>query len=221
VSTVDVPGHGPVRLARWLQPEARASPVTIDPARIEAMRAHLQPGDAALVIGAAEGGEAVELALAVGPTGAVVALESDRAVFPVLAATAALNRERLRLLPHLVEVARAGVPIIPFGVDVQPLEPFLSARHGDLAGRLRWISFGFDDGGHALVEALQPLLTAPRPRLRIRVGRAARRRHRQSLLASLGELGYRVERFAGDGGPEALAPADVMRWKRLDLLAVP
>ncbi len=222
VVSLELPEFGPVQLARWLHPDARRAPATVEPARVAAMRAHLHPGDVALVIGAAEGAEALELGLAVGPTGAVVALEADRAVFPVLAANGALNRDRIRLFPHLVAVARTGGPP-PFGVEAQPLEPFLQARHADLVERLRWISFRFGVHGPALLETLKPLLAARRPHLRIAVGRTARRAQRQALLSSLGELGYRVERFAGDGAGHAapITAANAMGWRRLDLLAVP
>jgi hypothetical protein len=141
----------------------------------------------------------------------------------VLAATAALNRDRLRLLPHLVAVAMAGAPPPPFGLDAWPLEPFLAARHADLVDRLRWVSFGFDDHGPSLLEALKPLLAARRPLLRIAVARGARRSQRAELFSVLGESGYRLERFAGGAGQDqpALTAANAMRWKRLDLLAVP
>jgi hypothetical protein len=222
VVSLELPEFGPVRLARWLHPDARRAPASVEPARVAAMRAHLHPGDVALVIGAAEGAEALELGLAVGPAGAVVALEADRAVFPVLAANAALNRDRIRLFPHLVAVARDGPPP-PFGVEAQPLEPFLRARHAELIERLRWISFRFGVQGPALLETLKPLLAARRPHLRIAVGRTARRSHRNALISSLGEMGYRVERFAGDGAGDLgpITAANAMGWKRLDLLASP
>lgn len=222
VLSLELPEFGPVQLARWLHPDARRAPASVEPARVAAMRAHLHPGDVALVIGAAEGAEALELGLAVGPSGAVVALESDRAVFPVLAANSALNRDRVRLFPHLLAVARAGAPP-PSGVQAQPLEPFLRARHAELIERLRWISFRFGVNGLELLETLKPLVTARRPHLRIAVGRTARRSHRHALLSALGELGYRVERFAGDGAGETgpITAANAMGWKRLDLLAVP
>ena len=223
VVAVELPGLGTVRLARRLQPEAGQAPASVEPGRVGAMRAHLGAGDVALVIGSAGGGEALELGLAVGPAGAVVVLEADRALFPVLAANAALNRDRLRLLPHLVAVARAGALAPPFGIEALPLEAFLAARHAELVGRLRWVSFRFGAHGPSLLEALRPLLAARRPLLRVAVGRSARRPQRQALLSALVELGYRVEWFGGDGGPGAEPPteASALRRPRLDLLAVP
>jgi hypothetical protein len=223
VVAVELPGLGAVRLARQLQPDAGRLPVSVEPERVGAMRAHLGAGDVALVIGSAGGGEALELGLAVGPAGAVVVLEADRDLFPVLAANAALNRDRLRLHPHLVAVARAGALAPPFGIEALPLEAFLAARHAELLGRLRWVSFRFGAHGPSLLEALRPLLAARRPLLRVAVGRSARRPQRHALLSALGELGYRVEWFGGDGGPGAEPPteASALRRPRLDLLAVP
>jgi hypothetical protein len=220
VIALELPGLGPVRLARWLHPDARRAPATIDPAHVEAMQARLAPGDVAVVIGAAGGAEALELGLAVGPTGAVVALEADPAIFPVLAANGALNRDRLRLYPHLVAVAGAGAPP-PFGVPAQPLEPFLRARHAELLDRLSWISLRYGAHGPSLLETLKPILATRRPFVRIAVGRSVRRTQRQALLAGLGELGYRVERFAGGVEAAPITAASAMRWKQLDLLAVP
>jgi hypothetical protein len=197
--------------------------VSVEPERVGAMRAHLAAGDVALVIGSAGGGEALELGLAVGPAGAVVVLEADRALFPVLAANAALNRDRLRLHPHLVAVARADAPAPPFGIEALPLEAFLAARHAALLGRLRWVSFRFGAHGPSLLEALRPLLAARRPLLRVAVGRSARRPQRQALLSALGELGYSVGWFGGDGVADTEPPtaASALRRPRLDLLAVP
>jgi len=223
VVAVELPGLGAVLLARRLHPDADRAPVSVEPGRVGAMRSHLGAGDVALVIGSAGGGEALELGLAVGPAGAVVVLEADRAHFPVLAANAALNRDLLRLHPHLVAVARADAPPPPFGVEARPLEAFLAARHAELLGRLRWVSFRFGAHGLSLLEALKPLLAARRPLLRVVVGRTARRPQRQALLSTLAELGYRVEWFGGDGGPDAQPPsaANARRRARLDLLAVP
>jgi hypothetical protein len=223
VVAVDLPGLGALRLARRLHPEAGRAPVSVEPERVGAMRAHLGAGDVALVIGSAGGGEALELGLAVGTAGAVVVLEADRALFPVLAANAALNRDRLRLHPHLVAVARSDAPAPPFGIEARPLEEFLAARHAELLGRLRWVSFRFGAHGPSLLEALKPLLAARRPLLRVAVGRTARRPQRQALLSALAALGYRVEWFGGDGGPDTEPPtaASAMRRARLDLLAVP
>ncbi len=220
--TVELPELGAVQLARWLDPEARRAPATLDPARITAMRAELRPGDAAVVIGAAAGTEAVELGLAVGPDGAVVALESDRALFPVLAANAAHNRDRTRIFPHLLAVA-TGEPEPDFGVASHALQPFLAARHAAQLERLRWVSFRFDARGPELLEALRPLVAARHPRLRVQVGRSARRPQRHALLAFLEEFGYRVVRFAAQAPApaEPVTPANVMRWKQLDLLARP
>jgi hypothetical protein len=224
VVTVELPGFDPVRLARWLHPEAQRAPATVAAARVTALQALLAPGDVAVVIGAAEGAEAIELGLAVGPTGAVVALEADRGLFPVLAANAALNRDRLRLLPHLLAVAHDGAAPPPFGVEAHPLEPFLRARHAGLVDRLRWLSLPFGAAGPSLLEALQPLLSAHRPLLRIQVERGARRPQRQALLAALDGLGYRVERFTtpvGERAAQPPTPAEVLRGKLLDLLALP
>jgi hypothetical protein len=222
VLALELPGEGPIQLARWLHPEARRAPETVEPARVAAMRAHLRPGDVAVVIGAAAGAEALELGLAVGREGAVIALEGERWLFPVLAANAALNRDRVRIFPHLLAVAREG-PATAFGVPTHPLEPFLSARHAGQLDRLRWLSFRFGDQGPLLLEALRPLVTSRRPLLRILVGRTARKAQRQALLALLDELRYRVERFAPTGTTAAdpLTPANLLRGKQLDLLALP
>jgi hypothetical protein len=120
-------------------------------------------------------------------------------------------------------VAGTDAPPPPFGVSAQPLEPFLRARHPGLVDRIRWISLPFGASGPSLVAALGPLLVAFRPVVRCRVDRTARRQQRLALLSSLGELGYRVERFAGDAAvpAEPLGAANLMRWTQLDVLAVP
>jgi FkbM family methyltransferase len=249
LSAVELSNDGPITLARWLHPEAKRAPARIDQAEVDALRTFLRPGDVAIDIGAGAGTHAVACALAVGPTGTVIAFEPNLAVFPVLAANAAHSRARGPIYPHLFAVAPDDGPLRlafadpgfrrgggrpegsawtrgrdwPRDVEGVQLEAFLAMRHPGTAERLRYLRLHVGDDLRPLLESLRPLLQRTRPWLRLSVSRTVRKARRQALLALLAELDYAVERVASaadlHGGP--VTPATVMRSRHLDLFCTP
>jgi FkbM family methyltransferase len=249
LTSLELSGEGPITLARWLHPAAQRAPARIDQAEVDALRTFLRPGDVAIDVGAGAGTHAVACALALGPTGTVIAFEPNQAVFPVLAANAAHSRARGTIHPHLFAVATEDGPLRldfadpgfrrggsrpegatwapgrdwPRDVEGVALEPFLAARHPGAAERLRYLRLHLGGDLLPLLESLRPLLARTRPWLRLSVSRNVRKARRLALLAFLAELDYAVERAASaddrKGGP--VTPATVMRWRHLDLLCAP
>ncbi len=97
VETFVLPTDGEVRLARWLHPAETAKFVT--QGSVDALRSFLSQGDVAIDIGAHTGDSTIPIALAVGPSGSVFALEPNPYVFKVLAINAGLNPDSTHIVP--------------------------------------------------------------------------------------------------------------------------
>ena len=116
IVTVDLPRDGQVRLARWLHPVCLDDRWTVHQDRVDALRTFLRPGDVVLDIGAWQGDTALPYGLAVGTSGAVLAFEPNRYIFPVLAANAELNRDKVRIIPCMYAAApKAGTLTFEYG----------------------------------------------------------------------------------------------------------
>ena len=97
VVKIQLPVDGELSLAQWLHP--KAGNIGVDQEEINELRSFLKPGDVAIDIGAYTGDTAVPMALAVGTTGKVLALEPNQYVFKVLEKNAGLIRSKVRSRP--------------------------------------------------------------------------------------------------------------------------
>ena len=97
ILTFPLSAHGDVRFARWLHPGE--TPKSVTEASVDALRMFLREGDVAIDIGAHTGDSTLPVALAVGASGTVFALEPNPYVFKVLAVNAMLNPLSTRIVP--------------------------------------------------------------------------------------------------------------------------
>ena len=110
----DLPEDGRIEVAQWQHPSAyRAVP---SQAAVDQLRQFLRPGDVAIDIGAHTGDTTIPIALAVGPAGAVLALEPNRHAFAVLAKNATLNPDKTQIVPLMFAAMRTdGVVEFQYG----------------------------------------------------------------------------------------------------------
>jgi FkbM family methyltransferase len=249
VEAHDLPVEGRIEVARWLHPRAyRAVP---SQAAVDQLRHFLRPGDVAIDIGAHTGDTAIPVALAVGPSGLVLALEPNPYVFPVLERNASLNPEKIRILPLPFAAMRAdGAYEFQYGeegfcnggyhegmskwrhgsaykvrVEGKNLQDFLTRFHPDLVPRLRFIKVDAEGFDLAVLETLEELLSARRPWLRVEMfdlGKSAPA-YRRKLYDFLAGHAYEVHRMEGDERllGERITPENLMRWDQYDVLCVP
>src|SRR5262245_57752598 len=92
IDTFNLETEGEVSFARWRHPRERKK--EIPQSAVNALRMFVKPGDSAIDIGAHSGDTTLPMALAVGKTGAVFALEPNPHIFKVLLANAGLNRTK-------------------------------------------------------------------------------------------------------------------------------
>jgi FkbM family methyltransferase len=247
VCTFDLPRDGRVELARWLHPAEGTKAVRQE--ELDALRGFLRPGDVVLDVGAHSGDTAVPFALAVGPTGAVLAFEPNRYVFPVLEANARLNPGRTTILPFRYAATPEDGRMVfeysdpgfcnggrhegisrwrhahAFELEVEGVnvERFLSARHPELLGRIRYVKVDAEGFDRVILESLRGLIARTRPFLRAEVFKKSTREQRQALVRTITGMGYRLERVASEADlhGEPVTEADVMRWRHFDVFGTP
>jgi FkbM family methyltransferase len=97
-------GFGNVGFAQWLHP--RAEDYHLDESIVGQFTSFIRPGDFCIDIGAHCGDSTLPIALAAGADGAVLALEPNPFVFPVLEKNARLNRDKALILPLLAAAGK-------------------------------------------------------------------------------------------------------------------
>jgi FkbM family methyltransferase len=247
VQAFDLPREGRIEYARWLHPRETAKTVTQD--SVDELRKFLAPGDVAIDIGAHTGDSSIPIALAVGKSGTVLALEPNPYVFPVLQKNAALNPDKTAIVPlpfavtaedgeYEFEYGDAGFCNgglhenvsrwkhgLAFKLNVagRNLTKYLAAEHPELLQRVRYIKVDAEGYDLNVLLSLSDLIAERRPFLRAEVYKWTGREQRERLFAFLHGAGYevwRVENEANYRGQRVTA-TQVMEWRHYDVFAVP
>ena len=249
VEAHDLPREGRVQVARWLHPGAsRRAP---SQAAVDQLRHFLRPGDVAIDIGAHTGDTTLPIALAVGPSGRVLALEPNRHVFPVLEQNAGLNPDKTNILPLMFAAMRAdgsyefqyGEPgycnggfheamskwlhgsAFKLRVEGKNLQDYLAREQPDLIPRLRFIKVDAEGFDLAILETLEQVISSRRPYLQVEMFnlRKSVPGYRLRLYDFLQRHGYEVYRIAGDENyrGDLVTAQNLMHWNVYDVFCVP
>lgn len=242
-----LPRDGRVELACWRHPNESAKEVRQEV--VDDLRLFLRPGDVAIDIGAHTGDTTVPMALAVGASGLVLALEPNPYVFPVLEANAALNGDRTAIVALNFAATREAGPVEfeysdagfcnggrhegisrwrhghPFRLVVQGenLEAYLAREHAGLAGRIRFVKVDAEGYDLAVLESIAGVIDREQPFIQAEVHRLMPPDTRVRLARFLTSRGYQLHRVEGDAhrrGP-AIAPGDFPMAGQFDVFAVP
>lgn len=249
LESVELERDGRIEVAQWLAPGAY--PVRPTQAVVDKYREILRPGDVAIDIGAHSGDTSLPMALAVGPTGRVLALEPNPYVFPILAQNATLNPGKTSIVPlNFAAMPADGEYEFQYGgpqynnggyhagmsrwrhgsaftvkVAGKDLVAELRRNYAELLPRLRFIKVdaeGFDLG---ILEALEPLLVAQRPTLQVEFFSLKRSPagYRERLYRFLDGHGYAMRRV--DHGPyrdgAVVTAENLLEMNKYDVYCVP
>jgi FkbM family methyltransferase len=245
---VDFPlAEGSVRFARWLHPGEREKSIT-QPA-VDALRAFLRPGDVAIDIGAHTGDSTLPIALAVGATGTVFALEPNPHVFKVLALNASLNPQSTRIVPLMFAAAavdgtgeftysdegycNGGLhdAISPWKhghffrlrVQTRNLLAYLRQHEPDVLPKVRFIKIDTEGFDRTVAASLADLLRSARPFVKTEIYKHLPASERAAYYGDLRALGYRLFK-CGDSdyrGEEIIDAAGLSAWPHFDVFAIP
>ncbi len=246
VSEIALP-QGTIRFARWLHPGERHKTITAE--SIDALRGFLREGDAAIDIGAHTGDSTLPIALAVGQTGSVFALEPNPYVFRVLEQNAALNPS----LTHIVPLMFAAMPedgefefeysdevycnggfhqsisawkhghFAKLQVQGRNLLRYLQATAPDALAKVRFVKIDTEGFDRAVARTLEDLLRTVRPYVKTEIYKHMPADERAGYFADLRGYGYRLYKCEDDDyrGATLDAPGDLSKWRHFDVFAVP
>lgn len=243
----DFAREGRVQYAGWDHPKEMPKPFDQD--YVDVLRGFLKPGDFAIDVGAHSGDTALPMALAVGPSGGVFALEPNPHVFKVLAANAELNKGKARIVPFMFAATEQdgeyefeysdpgfcngglhqGVSHWRHGhffklkVQGRNLVAFLKREYPREMAKVRYIKVDAEGYDHAIVHSLRELILANRPYLRTEIYKHVDETSRRAYFEELQGLGYRLYKFGDEKhyqGQE-IAASMLMDWKHFDIFAVP
>ena len=247
----DLAREGRIEVARWLHPGAYRIAAAQVQAVVEQLRRFLRAGDVAIDIGAHTGDTTIPIALAVGASGVVLALEPNPYVFPVLERTAALNRDKTNIVAlnfaamrtdgtYEFQYGEAGYcnggfhegmskwlhgSAFPVQVQGRNLQVFLEDSYADLIPRLRFIKVDAEGFDLAVLQTLEQLIRSRRPYLQVEMFslRKSTPAYRRQLYDFLVSHGYDVHRSDGSEAlvRELVTPANLMQWNVYDVFCVP
>lgn len=246
----DLTREGRVEVARWLHPGAyRIAPAQLQ-ATVHQLRRFLRAGDVAIDIGAHAGDTTIPIALAVGSSGVVLALEPNPYVFPVLQCTAGLNRDKTNIVPLNFAAMRAdGFYEFQYGeagycnggyhegmskwlhgsafkvrVEGKNVADFLRRSHPDVIPRLRFIKVDAEGFDLPIIETLQDVIRSRRPFLQVEMFslRKSTAEYRLKLYDFLVRHGYDVHRVESPDNflGDRVTPDNLMRWDVYDVFCV-
>ena len=247
IFTFPLRADGDVRFARWLHPGETLKTVT--EASVNALRSFLGEGDVAIDIGAHTGDSTLPIALAVGSTGTVFALEPNPYVFKVLAVNATLNPDKTRISPLMFAATPAdgafefeysdagfcngglheGVARWRHGhfhrlrVAGRNLPAYLREHAPGEYARIRYVKIDTEGFDRSVVQSMRDLIAGVRPFIKTEIYRHLPADEREGYSRDLRDLGYRLFKCDGDDEyrGEELQPADLNRWTHFDVFAVP
>lgn len=246
VSDVTLAG-GTIRFARWLHPGESHKTVTQE--SVDALRGFLREGDVAIDIGAHTGDSTMPVALAVGRTGTVFALEPNPYVFRVLALNATLNPASTHIVPlmfaampadgefefeysdegycnggfHQAVSAWTHGHFSKLRVQGRNLMGYLRANAPEALPKVRYIKIDTEGFDRAVAKTLVDLLRDSRPFLKTEIYKHMPAAEREGYFEDLRQLGYRLYKCGEvEYRGEALRQAaDLSKWRHFDVFAVP
>jgi len=247
VRRFDLPKDGRVEYAQWLHPRETAKTITQE--SVDELRRFVRPGDVAIDIGAHSGDSTVPIALALGPTGLVLALEPNPFVFPVLEKNAQLNADKTRIVPLMFAATPEDGPCdfeysdagfcnggrhdgvskwrhghaFPLTVQGRNLPSFLSSQYPQLLPKLAYIKVDAEGYDLTILKTLAGEIAARRPYIKAEMFAHADRQQRERLFQFFIDHRYVVHKVESEGsyqGPR-LGAADLMIWRHFDVFGIP
>ena len=247
IRTMDMESEGSVQYAQWLHPQESIK--EIDQEEVDHLRTILSPGDVAIDIGAHTGDTTLPIALAVGKTGHVLALEPNPYVGRILDVNAQLNMDKATIeplkfaaTPHdgLVEFEYSdpgfcnggrheGIRVWRHGhvfkltVEGRNLENYLRLERAELIDRLKFIKTDAEGYDLAIIRTLSDLIAETRPYIKSEIYKHTSRSQRIEFFETLRQMSYQIRKIVSDTNyfGQIIDEENVMDWRHFDVLCIP
>ena len=239
--------EGPIQYAQWLHPAETRKVVCQE--GIDELRKFLAPGDVAVDIGAHTGDTTLSLALAVGASGCVLAVEPNQFVFQVLKKNSELNAGKLNIIPLMIaatsergeflfEYSDAGFcnggrhqgiskwrhgHAYKLTVQGENLHDYIANHFSELQSRIRFIKIDAEGYDYEILKSLRAFILKQKPFLKVEVFKFTKRMQREQLYDFLTESGYDIFLVESDfnyRGPQ-LSRTQLFIRKHYDVFCVP
>jgi FkbM family methyltransferase len=246
LKTFNLPTDGSIEYAQWLHPHEMEKEITQQ--SVDGLRKFLSPGDAAIDIGAHTGDSTVPIALAVGKTGCVFALEPNRYVFPVLKKNAELNAAKTNIIPLMFAATPEDAEMefqysdsgycnggrfegmskwlhghaFKLAVQGRNLESFLKRSYPRILPGIRYIKIDTEGYELTVLQSLAGLISRCKPFMKVEVYRKLEEQQRRALYRFIAGCGYTVHKITGeDYFGEILQESDLSKWRHFDIFCTP
>lgn len=213
---------------------------------IKVLKTFLSDGDVAIDIGAHQGDTSVAIAMALGPSGKVLAFEPNSFVLPVLRRNSELNPGKLNIEVYPYAATEIDGSFTFWYSDegyhnggshgdlsrlnhghMMPLEvegrnlPRLLSQQPEAVARLKFVKVDTEGHDLAVLKSMEDLLRQQMPFVRAEMYMRWDAAQRAEMLNFFKSLGYAVRRWGDDlFGPE-IEVDDLMKLKHFDVFAVP
>ena len=244
----ELEGIGTVEYAQWQHPFEGEKSITLD--NVAFYRTLTRPGGLIIDIGAHTGDTTVPMALAVGPEGAVLALEPNRYVYKILQKNAALNDQLTHIIPlPYAATEKAGKFEFNYSdasfcnggflsqiensrhhhnytleVEGIELENFLMEHHADLLDQLQLIKVDAEGYDKEILKTIPGLIKKYRPAIMAECYKRLNQQEREELFDVITQFNYQlfyIEDFEAGSQKVALKRDDMMQREHFEMLALP
>lgn len=222
IATIDLPKYGPIEYAQWKHP--KMGPLGLTDQHVDALKAYVNEGDVVIDIGAHAGDTTIPMALAVGRTGTVFALEPNLYAYKILLANVGLNQSRARILPMMVAAAdqdgetefeysdpgfcnggnhegiqaRKHAHFFKLAVKTIHLGNYLRTQYPELADRITFLKIDTEGYDLYVAKALEDVITQNLPHVRTEIYRHTSREYRIEYRDFWRGLGYTVHKLKSE-----------------------
>ncbi len=247
VKQFNLDSFGVVEYAQWKHPAETDK--FIKEGDVSNLKTFLKDGDFCIDIGAHTGDTAVPMALAVGKTGFVLALEPNPFVFTVLNKNASLNKSHTNILPMMIAASEQDGDIEleysdsgfcngghhenisrwkhghAFNLTVTGLNlsGLLRDRFSEKLPHLRYIKVDTEGYDLSVLKSISDIIEAYKPFIKTEIFKLTDRVYRETLHSFLSDEGYLIYKVKDDMDyrGEELKKTDMLKWKHYDIFCVP
>jgi len=247
VRSFNLPKDGRVEYAQWLHPNETEKIMTQE--AVDELRRFLRPGDVAIDIGAHTGDSTLPMALAVGSTGCVLALEPNKFVFPVLEKNSQLNLDKAHIIPLMFAATPADgeyefeysdsgfcnggrheeiskwrhAHAFQLLVQGRNLESYLSNQYPRLVPKIKYIKVDAEGYDFTILTTLTRLISECKPYIKAEVYKHTTHTQREQLFQFLTGHRYAIYRVESESHYEAqrVEMAALMQWRHFDIFCIP
>lgn len=247
VVSCDLGEEGTIDYAIWQHPSVQD--YTVERTHIDAYREFIKEGDFCIDIGAHGGDSTLPMALAAGSSGAVLALEPNHYVFPVLEKNSRLNHGKYHIIPLMAAAGQSEGEMIfeysdagycnggrhegmSFWIHGHPFK--LSTYGINLSQELRddfsrWLPklkyIKVDAEGYDLyiLRSLSNIIEIYRPYIKAEVFKRTSLEYRRQLFSFFDKRGYRIFEVAEEPciRGETISAENLQRRLHYDIMAIP